>query len=128
MYLRKKIPSFLFNAFIFFFSGQINQSQSLFTYAQNESVDTFAKPDFLPMFIENITWFNASVEREARTRCGDDIECLFDAAATNDVSIGLVTKDINTQFENETNILGKSPVELCCQVVGGGGYYHIWAR
>ena len=59
------------------------------------------------MFIENITWFNASVEREARTRCGDDIECLFDAAATNDVSIGLVTKDINTQFENETNILGK---------------------
>ena len=104
----------MFNAVIFFFSGQINQSQSLFTYAQNESVDTFAKPDFLPMFIENITWFNASVEREARTRCGDDIECLFDAAATNDVSVGLVTKDINIQFENETNILGKSPVELCC--------------
>ena len=102
----------MFNAFIF--SGQINQSQSLFTYAQNESVDTFAKPDFLPMFVENITWFNETVEREAKTQCGDDIECLFDAAATNDVSVGLVTKDINIQLENETNILGKSPEELCC--------------
>ena len=66
------------------------------------------------MFIENITWFNASVETEARARCGDDIECLFDAAATNDVSVGLVTKDINIQLENETKILGKSPEELCC--------------
>ena len=116
MYLRKKIPSFLFNAVIFFFSGQINQSQSLFTYAQNESVDTFAKPDFLPMFIENITWFNETVRQAALTQCGDDIECLFDAAATNDVSVGLVTKDINIQFENETNILGKSLVELCCTI------------
>jgi len=67
------------------------------------------------MFIENITWFNETVEREARTQCVDDIECLFDAAATNDVSVGLVTKDINIQLENETIILGKSPEELCCQ-------------
>ena len=64
------------------------------------------------MFIENITWFNASVEREARTRCGDDIECLFDAAATNDVSVGLVTKDINTQFENETNTVSYTHLTL----------------
>ena len=105
--LKKKNP-------IFLVSGQINQSQSLFTYAQNESVDTFAKPDFLPMFIENITWFNDTVRAVAEAQCGGDIECLFDAAATNDVSVGLVTKDINIQFENETNILGKSPVELCC--------------
>ncbi|XP_073234800.1 mucin-like protein [Porites lutea] len=106
------LPSSLTSRKIHFDFGvkwQINQSQSLFTYAQNESVDTFAKPDFLPMFIENITWFNASVEREARTRCGDDIECLFDAAATNDVSVGLVTKDINIQLENETKILENFP-------------------
>ena len=91
-------------------------------------MDTFAKPDFLPMFIENITWFNNTVRDLAWAQCRGDNECLFDAAATNDVSVGLITKDINIQFENETNILGKSPVELSCQGAGSGGYYHIWAR
>lgn len=90
-----------------FFSGQINQTQSLFTYAQNESVDTFAKSDFTPMFVEDITWHNNSVRELAEAQCGNDIECLFDAAATNDVSIGIVTKDINIQLVNESNTLGK---------------------
>lgn len=94
----------LFNAF---FSGQINQTQSLFTYAQNESVETFAKSDFTPMFVEDITWYNNSVRELAEAQCGNDIECLFDAAATNDVSIGIVTKDINIQLVNESNTLGK---------------------
>ena len=90
-----------------FFSGQINQTQSLFTYAQNESVETFAKSDFTPMFVEDITWYNNSVRELAEAQCGNDIECLFDAAATNDVSIGIVTKDINIQLVNESNTLGK---------------------
>ena len=88
--------------------GQINQSQSLFTYAHNESVDTFLNPDFEPMFADNITWHNDSLREKAEAECGDDHECLFDVASTNDLSVGMVTKDISIQLVNESNALGKS--------------------
>lgn len=90
-----------------FLAGQINQSQSLFTYGLNESVVTFSNPDFEPMFADNITWNNVSLEREAQKECGDDHECLFDVASTNDLSVGMVTKDISIQLVNESNTLGK---------------------
>ena len=85
-------------------AGKINQSQSLFTYAHHESVDTYSKPDFEPMFADNITWHNDSLRQKAEEECGDDHECLFDVASTNDLSVGMVTKDI---LVNETNTLGK---------------------
>ena len=80
----------------------------MFTYAQNESVDTFYKPDFIPMFADNITWANDSVRQAAEAQCGNDYECLFDVASTNDLSVGMVTKDIGIQLVNESNALGKS--------------------
>lgn len=92
-----------------YLAGQINQSQSLFTYAHNESVDTFADRDFEPMFADNITWHNDSLEREAKKECGDDLECLFDVASTNDLSVGMVTKDISIQLVNDSNTLGELP-------------------
>ena len=68
---------------------------------------TFSKPDFEPIFADNITWHNDSLKQEAEEQCGDDHECLFDVASTNDLSVGLVTKDISVQLVNETNALGK---------------------
>ena len=68
---------------------------------------TFSKPDFEPMFADNITWHNDSLKQEAEEQCGDDHECLFDVASTNDLSVGIVTKDISVQLVNETNALGK---------------------
>ena len=58
------------------------------------------------MFADNITWFNDSIRQAAEAQCGDDHECLFDAASTNDLSVGLVTKDISIQLVNETNTIG----------------------
>ena len=88
-------------------SGQINHSQSLFDYAVNESVDTFKNIAFEPMFADNITWQNDSLRVKAEAECGDDYECLFDVASTNDLSVGLVTKDISVQLVNESNALSK---------------------
>ena len=79
----------------------------MFIYAENESVDTFAKPDFVPMFADNITWYNESVRRAAEEQCGVDYECLFDVASTNDVSVGIATKDISIQLVNESKTLGE---------------------
>lgn len=67
------------------------------------------------MFPDNITWFNNSVEQAARAVCGDDYECLFDIASTNDATVGMVTKEISVQLVNESNLLGKLHVmELIC--------------
>ena len=82
----------------------------MFTYGENESVDTFARPDFVPMFSDNITWSDNSVRLAAEAQCGNDYECLFDVASTNDLSVGIVTKDTVAQLVNESNVLGKSVV------------------
>ena len=99
-----------------FISGQIKASQSLFFYARNESVDTFSNPDFEPMFADNITWHNESLREKAEAQCGDDHECLFDVASTNDLSVGMVTKDISIQLVNESNSLSKLRriLKTCC--------------
>ena len=67
----------------------------------------FSKPDFEPMFADNITWHNDSLRQKAEDQCGNDQECLFDVASTNDLSLGLVTKDISIQLVNETKQLSK---------------------
>ena len=59
------------------------------------------------MFADNITWHNDSLRIKAEAECGDDHECLFDVASTNDLSVGMVTKDISVQLVNESNKLGK---------------------
>ena len=79
----------------------------MFKYAQNESVATFSKPDFEPMFADNITWHNDSLRLAAEKLCGEDYECLFDVASTKELSVGEATKDINVQLVNESNALGK---------------------
>ena len=71
-------------------------------------MDTFKNLSFVPMFADNITWQNDSLRLKAEEECGGDSECLFDVASTNDLSVGVVTKDISIQLVNETNALSKS--------------------
>ena len=91
---------------LFFFSGQINHSQSLFTYAQNETASTFAIPDFSPMFGDNITWQSDALRKQAEEVCGSDRECLYDVASTNKLSVGQATKQIGNQLSKELKTLG----------------------
>ncbi|XP_078353037.1 mucin-like protein [Oculina patagonica] len=64
------------------------------------------------MFADNITWHNDSLREEAEAECGDDHECLFDVASTNDLSVGIVTKDISVQLVNESNALDNFPPKI----------------
>ncbi|XP_074618591.1 uncharacterized protein LOC141877470 isoform X4 [Acropora palmata] len=91
---------------------QINQSQSLFTYAQNENTSTYAIPDFSPMFGDNITWQNDDLRKQAEEECGNDKECLFDVASTNDLSVGQATKDIGNQLSKELKTLDNFPPKI----------------
>ena len=94
--------------------GQITDEQSLFTYAPGENVSTFANASFEPMFVEDIVWADNATRDEAFAACDDDVACLFDAASTNDVSIGTNSKDINVQLVKENEELGKPKSGVFC--------------
>ena len=99
------------------FLGQITANESLFTYGPNESVDTFANASFVPMFVENIKWADNATKLAAEQACGDDAVCLFDAASTNDVSIGTNSKDVNVKLVKENEKLGKLWDRCCTQYI-----------
>ena len=44
--------------------------------------------------------------------CGDDILCLFDVAATGDLTIGNVTKETGKELETITQLLKPSMITL----------------
>ena len=87
--------------------GQITDEESLFTYGQGQSVATFANASFQPMFSDQIQWADDATRDAAILACDGDVACLFDAASTNDVSLGTNSKDINVQLEKENEELGK---------------------
>ena len=59
------------------------------------------------MFVEDIQWADNATRDAAFALCDDDVACLFDAASTNDVSIGANSKDVNVQLVKENEELGK---------------------
>lgn len=86
---------------------QIESHQSLFTYNGLESPHIFVDLNYVPMFINNINWVNDSFRLEAERVCGNNSECLFDAAVTEDTSYGINTRrleennnEINREFAN----------------------------
>ena len=86
------------------FPGQIDASKSLFTYGANESSAAFIDLSYVPMFIDNITWTNDSFRLQAERVCGNNTNCLFDAAVTIDTSYGWTTRrqeEINNQVNRE---------------------------
>ena len=58
------------------------------------------------MFGDNITWQNDNIRKKAEEVCVSDQACLFDAASTNDLSVGQATKDIGNQLSKELETLG----------------------
>ena len=93
--------------FSFLISGQIDASQSLFTYQAHEGPLTFMDLDYVPMFIDNITWTNDSFRQHAESVCGNNTNCLFDVAVTIDTSFGVTTKKLEEDNHQMNNKLGK---------------------
>ena len=81
-----------------FVAGFIDrEEQSLFTYKQNFSWETYYDPEFEPLF--EPVFSNATLEQQAMQACGDDVFCLFDVATTNRMDIGLSTLDGSQSFD-----------------------------
>lgn len=57
--------------------------------------------------MEEIVWADNATRDAALAACDGDVACLFDAASTNDVSIGTNSKEVNVQLVKENEELGK---------------------
>ena len=61
-----------------------------------------------PLFLDELQshWMNDSLRKEAEELCQGDSSCLFDIAATRDLSVGAVSKNTSTTLEKEKKELG----------------------
>ncbi|KAK2567531.1 Mucin-like protein, partial [Acropora cervicornis] len=96
-----------------------NKTKGLFGTYNNDPDDDFTlpngtvlSPDITSRDIHfkfglkyDIKWADNKTEAEAKEQCKGDVECLFDAASTNDVSIGVASREINIKVEKENNQL-----------------------
>jgi hypothetical protein len=92
---------------VIFSSGQVTEYTSLFTYKQGENVNTFSNSSFEPTFIEDYEFGNDTLKQEALEKCEGDVNCLFDAASTNDVTMGISTKIVGSTPKNESEALSE---------------------
>ena len=75
-----------------FCSGQILIEESLFFYDEGTDVSSFAFPDHVPVFADEVVNL---FTLEQRTACQEDPACMFDAFETGDVQLGLETRAAN---------------------------------
>lgn len=88
------------------FSGQINAEDSLFTHKQGE--EEKKRSSFEPPFIDELDshWSSESLRQQAYELCQGEVTCLFDIAATNDLSVGNATKQNLLRMQEEQRQLG----------------------
>ena len=75
-------------------TGQINASESLFTYLEGLYASNFSHPEHMPIFLDEAI---ANAPQDIVDICGSNQECIFDSIQTGDTSIGLTTADTNSR-------------------------------
>ena len=79
-------------------TGQISQNESLFTYADGQNVTTFANPNHVPVFLDEVV---ANTAPEIVQSCNNDPMCIFDYNQTGDANVGMATLTTNQNNNND---------------------------
>ena len=90
---------------ISFLSGQITQSESIFTYAPGKSARDYSNPNHVPPFMDEI---RSSLEENGTfvEICQNNTQCLFDANQTGDVDVAMDTLQFEEQAKEQVIALG----------------------
>ncbi len=79
-------------------TGQVDASESLFTYPEGLTTEDFAVLDHDPPYLDEVV---ANASAEVRQMCGDNVECIFDSIETGDINIGVETMTIISQIDED---------------------------
>ena len=103
---------------IFYNFGQlwmVNTTSSLFTYPNGQTANDYKDPNFVPVFSDNIPALfgnNTAFYDQAVAQCGNNNECLFDAALTLNLEAAISSKDVAQQYQEVTNELENYPPQI----------------
>lgn len=84
--------------------GEIEPSQSLFTYPEGMTAESFSHPEHEPVFVDEVI---GSASDEILELCGNNSECIFDAIQTGSTEIALDTLKTNKTNANDQIITGR---------------------
>ena len=79
------------------FPGQITLNESIFAYDIGEGMETFSDTNHAPPFLDEIL-SNLLDNSTLTAVCGDNVECLFDFAQTENLKVAMAAMTV----ENET--------------------------
>lgn len=77
-------------------------AESLITNRGGAGFADFFDPSFIPLF--EISFSDPELEQNATLLCGGDQQCLFDAAATGRLDVGLGTLSASMRLDTINNI------------------------
>ena len=92
-----------------FHSGQIDDSDSLFTYPAGLTAANFSFPAHMPAFLDELD--NTTLSR-ARDLCGSDSQCIYDFSQTGNMELAMATMVTNRDNRMEQTIASKHSVLL----------------
>ena len=79
----------VFKAFVLY-PGNVSQSESLFTYLQGLSWQSYSHPNHIPVFADDIVPMDTQINL-----CGNDTQCIYDLLVTNSTTFAMATNQFN---------------------------------
>ena len=74
----------------FLYPGNVSHSESLFTYLQGLSWQSYSHPNHIPVFADEIVATDAQ-----KNICGNDTQCIYDLLVTNNTVFAMATNQFN---------------------------------
>ena len=88
-------------------AGQLTQDESLFSYENGTSAETFSSPAHEPVFLDELLSSLTDEQlRSAQQTCGDDQFCLFDLLETKNQALAENSLQTNLQNTEEKVVAG----------------------
>ena len=98
------------NACFFFHIGRVPEDEKIYRNVDDDDPKFTCPENFVPLFLEEAlkSLEESNLTQAAHDTCGNDITCLFDIAATGQISFGQSTLSEKTEIENDISLLGKN--------------------
>ena len=107
----------------------INANESLFHYSQGMTFDNYTNSQFIPIFGDNIIALfgnNSAYYEQAVAQCGNNNECLYDAALTLNIDAAVASKNVSENNQEANNQLENFPPQIIGDTVYNVTYGEVF--
>ena len=95
---------------LFLCEGRVKDEEKIYEDINDDRVEYICPSGFEPIFFDQaLAEMSPELREQAENVCGNDVTCLFDIAATNDVAVGQSTLSEVTTINQEVAEVGMYP-------------------